>query len=143
MPLIEGLQRAGARVKAFDPEGMRNAEAVLTGVEFCGDAYACADRADAVVVVTDWESVKRLDLARLRKAMHGAVMVDFRNAFEREVAERHGFVVTSVGIGGEGIAKHRSSREARLPDALHERPQGVLNGMPLRPGAMEEVVSSL
>ena len=97
VPLIESLQRAGARVRAYDPEGMPRARELLSDVDFRDDAYDCAAGADAVVLVTDWPSLTRLDLARLGRGMRSRVLVDLRNAYAPEEAERHGFALHAVG----------------------------------------------
>ena len=98
VPLIETLQRFGARVKAHDPVGMENASALLEDVELVEDPYECAAGADAVVVVTEWDSIRRLDLGRLRQVMKSPRLIDLRNAFDRRVAEvEHGFQVTAIG----------------------------------------------
>ncbi len=76
---------------------MEQAKRALTGVTFLADPYSCAESADAVVLMTEWDSLKSLDLARLRQAMRGPVMVDLRNIYTPEVAESYGFL--SVGIG--------------------------------------------
>ncbi|HEY9212295.1 MAG TPA: UDP-glucose/GDP-mannose dehydrogenase family protein [Ancylobacter sp.] len=95
--LIEALQRFGARIRAHDPVGMPNAAHILEDVELFDDPYECARDADAVVVVTEWESICRLDLTRLKHAMRSAVLIDLRNAFGRRAAQAAGFHVSSIG----------------------------------------------
>jgi UDPglucose 6-dehydrogenase len=97
VPLIETLQRFGATVRAHDPVGMENAAAVLENVEYFEDPYECARNADAVVVVTDWESISRIGLEKLKQVMRTPVLVDLRNAFPRGAAQAAGFQVTSIG----------------------------------------------
>ena len=97
VPLIETLQRFGARIRAYDPVGTENASRMLSDVEFCHDAYECVCDADAVVVVTEWDSIRRLDLGRVKRAMRQAVLVDLRNAFSRGAAEEVGFRVSAIG----------------------------------------------
>jgi UDPglucose 6-dehydrogenase len=97
VPLIETLQRFGAKIRAHDPVGMENAACILDGVAFFDDPYQCASDADAVVVVTEWESIRRLDLAALKKATRAPVLVDLRNAFEPGAAEAAGFLVSAIG----------------------------------------------
>lgn len=97
VPLIETLQRFGATVRAHDPVGMENAVRILDNVDLFEDPYECARGADAVVVVTEWESIRRLDLATLKKAMHAPVLIDLRSAFESGAAEAAGFQVTAIG----------------------------------------------
>ena len=97
VPLIETLQRFGARVRAHDPVGMENAARILDDVALFEDPYECARDAEAVVIVTDWESIRNLDLDRLKQAMRRPILVDLRNAFGRGVAQAAGFQVWSVG----------------------------------------------
>ena len=64
--LITALQDAGAKVRAYDPEGMKQARAVLENVEYADNAYACIDGADALVIVTEWDAFRALDLQRVK-----------------------------------------------------------------------------
>ena len=113
VPLIETLQRFGATIRAHDPVGMENASRILSDVEFFDDAYECAHNADAVVVITEWDSIRKLDLARLKKTMRQAVLIDLRNAFEQGVAEEIGFRVSA--IGRSTTARYDGSTSAALP----------------------------
>jgi UDPglucose 6-dehydrogenase len=97
VPLIETLQRFGATVRAHDPVGMENAGRILENVALCDDPYDCARGADAVVVITEWESIRRLDLTRLKAAMRAPVMIDLRSAFEPGAAQAAGFQVSAIG----------------------------------------------
>jgi UDPglucose 6-dehydrogenase len=97
IPLITALQDMGAKVRAYDPTGMEQAKAVLANVAFCKDAYACAEGASALVIVTEWEQFRALDFARLKKVMERPVLVDLRNVYRPEEVARHGFVYESVG----------------------------------------------
>ena len=95
--IVQGLQDSGAKVRAFDPEGMEATKACLTNVEFGTDPYAIADGADALVLVTEWDAFRALDFARLKKLMNDALLVDLRNVYRRDVIDRHGFRYVSVG----------------------------------------------
>ena len=91
--LITALQDMGARVRAFDPAGMDQAQAVLKSVTYCADAYDCAEAADALVIVTEWEQLTvALDLERLRDLMACPVVVDLRNIYDPEEMNQRGFV---------------------------------------------------
>src|SRR5580700_6311884 len=81
IPLITALQDMGARVRAYDPVGMAQARAVLTGVEFCDSPYACAEGAEALVIVTEWEQFRALDFDRLKATMKQRIVVDLRNVY--------------------------------------------------------------
>ncbi|AWI90067.1 UDP-glucose 6-dehydrogenase [Methylobacterium sp. DM1] len=97
LAIIAGLQDAGARVVAYDPEGVEQAQKVLRDIEYASDAYACAEGAHALVIVTEWDAFRALDLKRLHLAMVEPVLVDLRNVYPRAEAERHGFSYTGVG----------------------------------------------
>ena len=89
----------GARVRAFDPVGMEQARHELPDITYCEDAYACADGADALVIVTEWVQFRALDLDRLKRAMKQAIVVDLRNVYRPEEMIAHGFTYESVGRG--------------------------------------------
>src|SRR5690349_2919450 len=92
IPIVKALVERGAEVCAFDPVAMSQAEQVLSGIEFADDAYAAADGADALVIVTEWDEFRALDLDRIASAMRGKVLVDLRNVYDRSEAEEAGLV---------------------------------------------------
>ena len=98
LSIIAGLQDAGARIVAYDPEGMEQARPLLQGVAYAEDAYACAEGADAMVIVTEWNAFRALDLARLKALMAAPVLVDLRNVYAPAEVERHGFDYSGIGI---------------------------------------------
>jgi UDPglucose 6-dehydrogenase len=95
--IITALQDAGARVRAYDPQGMAQARLVLEEIDYAADPYACAEAADALVIVTEWDAFRALDLARLGREMRHPVLVDLRNVYRPEEATRHGFAYAGVG----------------------------------------------
>jgi UDPglucose 6-dehydrogenase len=97
LALITALQDMGARVRGFDPAGMGQAQALLTDVVYCENAYDCAEAADALVIVTEWEQFRALDLEHLRGLMACPVIVDLRNIYRPEEVHRHGFAYACVG----------------------------------------------
>jgi UDPglucose 6-dehydrogenase len=97
LSIVTALQDAGARVRAYDPEGMEQARRYLDNVEYAEDPYACAAGADALVIVTEWDAFRALDLERIRDAMRQPVLVDLRNIYPPEEVARHGFTYASVG----------------------------------------------
>ncbi len=99
LDIVPALQRAGASVRAYDPEGMREAARLLPGVAFCADAYDAMDGADAVVIVTEWNQFRALDLARARALMKQPVLVDLRNIYRPEELDGSGFTYHSIGRG--------------------------------------------
>jgi UDPglucose 6-dehydrogenase len=99
IPLVAGLRALGAQVRAYDPVGMEQARHELPDIAYCRDAYDCARGADALVIVTEWEQFRALDLSRLKREMAQPVIVDLRNVYRREDMTAHGFVYESVGRG--------------------------------------------
>lgn len=99
LDLIRGLLERGARIRAFDPAAMANAARVLPEVEYCKDAYDAATGADAVVLVTEWNQFRNLDLARLKAALRQPLFVDLRNVYESRRMQEQGFRYTGVGRG--------------------------------------------
>jgi UDPglucose 6-dehydrogenase len=101
IPIITALQDMGAKVRAFDPVGMELALTEMPGIEYCEDPYSCADGADALVIVTEWEQFRALDLDRLKREMACPVVVDLRNIYNPEDLTNRGFLYQSVGRPGK------------------------------------------
>jgi UDPglucose 6-dehydrogenase len=98
--IINGLLEAGAVVKAHDPEAMNEAKKLFgASIEYCGDPYQAAKQADALVIVTDWNAYRRLDLAQLKTVMKNPVLFDFRNLYAPDEAKNAGFIYEGVGRG--------------------------------------------
>jgi UDPglucose 6-dehydrogenase len=99
LDIIAALQAAGARIKAFDPEGMKEAAKTLQDVHFAPNPYECVAGADAAVIVTEWDQFRALDLTRVKAAMQQPVMVDLRNVYRPAEMQAKGFRYSSVGRG--------------------------------------------
>ena len=97
IPLITALQDLGARVQAYDPVGMDQARLELPAITYCDSPYSCAAQADALVIVTEWEQFRALDLTRLKAEMAQPVIVDLRNVYRPDEMAEHGFIYDSVG----------------------------------------------
>jgi UDPglucose 6-dehydrogenase len=97
LSIIAGLQDGGAIVQAYDPEGMDQAKQLLDGVVYAEDAYACAEGADALVIVTEWDAFRALDFQRIRRGMSSPVLVDLRNIYRPELMRKLGFTYVSIG----------------------------------------------
>lgn len=97
LDVITTLQDAGAIVRAYDPEGMAAAKALMPDVVYAGDAYHCATGADALVIVTEWDAFRALDLGRLHKTLAQPIVVDLRNIYRPEDMRRRGFTYVSIG----------------------------------------------
>ncbi|HEY0917974.1 UDP-glucose dehydrogenase family protein [Devosia sp.] len=95
--VVQALVDAGARVRAYDPEGMAAARAVLPPVDYAENAYEAATDADALVLVTEWNEFRSLDLERLRQTMRAPVLVDLRNVYRRAEVEAQGFSYCCIG----------------------------------------------
>ena len=99
IPLIKALVERGAQVAAFDPVARHQAEQIFDGIEFADDADAAAAGADALVIVTEWDEFRALDLDKIAGAMRGKVLVDLRNVYDRQDAEEAGLAYYGVGRG--------------------------------------------
>ncbi|MFY0636521.1 UDP-glucose dehydrogenase family protein [Maricaulis maris] len=97
LEIIPALQKAGATVRAFDPAGTVEAEKLLQNVEFVSGPYFCAEGADVLVIITEWNEFRALDMKRLKSTMKAPVLVDLRNIYTLEEATNAGFAYTSVG----------------------------------------------
>ena len=95
--IITALQDAGAKVRAYDPQGMDHARSILREVDYAEDPYACAADADALVILTEWGVFRSLDLARIKSLLARAIVVDLRNVYRPDEMAKHGFTYVSVG----------------------------------------------
>jgi len=95
--IIQRLLSVGAKVKAFDPAAMEEAKAVLPGLECGEDAYDVAQGADALVLVTEWNQFRRLDLPRIRGLLKRPIFIDLRNVYDPDQMRRLGFDYCGVG----------------------------------------------
>ncbi|MCB8829327.1 UDP-glucose 6-dehydrogenase, partial [Escherichia coli] len=93
--IAQALTDAGVTVRAFDPEGTEQAKRMMPDLTYCSDAYEAATGADAVVIVTEWDAFRALDLTRLKQTMAAPVLVDLRNIYRREEVEALGFGYTA------------------------------------------------
>ena len=97
LDIVPALQAAGAKIVAFDPEGMNEATRMLPGVTFAKTAYEAATGADVLVVITEWHEFRGLDPRRLKEAMRQPRIVDLRNIFNPEEMRGFGFAYESIG----------------------------------------------
>ncbi|MEM1048250.1 MAG: UDP-glucose/GDP-mannose dehydrogenase family protein [Pseudomonadota bacterium] len=95
--IVQTLNDAGARVVGYDPEGMTNAREAIDSLECAPGPYEAAAEADALVIVTEWNQFRALDLPRLKSVMKTPVLVDLRNIYRKDEVEKHGFEYSSVG----------------------------------------------
>jgi UDPglucose 6-dehydrogenase len=104
IPLITALHDLGAIVRSYDPAGMEQAKPLLPDVIYCDNAYAAAQGAEAVVIATEWDQFRALDLERLRFVMARPVIIDLRNIYSADEMQRANFHY--LGIGGPGVEQH-------------------------------------
>src|SRR5262245_45732480 len=97
IPLITALQDMGAVVRAYDPAGMVQAKMILPDVIFCDGPYSCVEGADGLVIVTEWEQFRALDLKRVKERIAIPLLVDLRNIYSNEEVEKHGFLYVGIG----------------------------------------------
>jgi UDPglucose 6-dehydrogenase len=100
IPLITALQDLGATVRAYDPAGMEQAKPQLKDVQYCSGAYVAAEGAHAIVIATEWEQFRALDLNRLKTVMAQPVIVDLRNIYRTDEMKRAKFKYVAVGRAG-------------------------------------------
>ncbi|NIJ16923.1 UDP-glucose dehydrogenase family protein [Sphingobium vermicomposti] len=101
LAIVQALEDAGAKIAAYDPEGMEVAAPMMPSVAMMGDAYEAAAGADALVLVTEWDIFRALDLKRLAGSMNTPLLIDLRNIYPRTEAEEAGFSL--IRVGGQGV----------------------------------------
>ena len=98
LAIVLALEDAGAKVRAYDPASVEQARPLMPNVTYCEDAYDCAAGAEALVIVTEWDQFRALDLGRLAKIMASPVLVDLRNIYRPDYARQRGFKYVGVGM---------------------------------------------
>ena len=102
LAIVTALQDMGASVRAYDPEGMEAAARLLNDVTYAPNAYACVEGADALVIVTEWDAFRALDLDRIKGLLRAPIVVDLRNIYRPDDMKKRGFSYTGVGRGIKG-----------------------------------------
>ena len=95
--IVAALTSAGAQVHGFDPEAMEQARQIMTDITYAADPYDCAADADVLVIVTEWDAFRALDMMRVKDLMKAPVVVDLRNIYRPQDMKRRGFTYTSIG----------------------------------------------
>ncbi|RJP56296.1 MAG: UDP-glucose/GDP-mannose dehydrogenase family protein [Candidatus Auribacter fodinae] len=95
--IIEALLKESAHVTAYDPQAIENTKHIFPDIEYCNDPYAVAQDAEALIIVTEWDEFKTLDLEKVRKIMVHPIIIDGRNIFNPSDMEKHGFIYKSIG----------------------------------------------
>ena len=97
LDIVPALQAAGARIKVYDPEAMGEARALLQNVEYAANAYDVLKGAEALVIITEWDQFRALDLKRVKDLLKTPIVVDLRNIYNPEEMLAHGFQYTDIG----------------------------------------------
>jgi UDPglucose 6-dehydrogenase len=97
LDIVPVLEKAGAIVSAYDPEGMNEARKMLPGIRYCEDVYSAIQDADCLAILTEWNEFRALDFARVKNAMAAPVVVDLRNIYEPAEMRKVGFTYFSIG----------------------------------------------
>ena len=107
LTIIPALQRVGATIRAFDPEGMREAQALLPDITCCGDAYETMIDADALVILTEWNEFRALDLDRVKTLLRRPLILDLRNIYNPAEMAAAGFEYDCIGrrFNGSGTSQ--------------------------------------
>lgn len=95
--IIQELQKENAKIKVYDPEAMEKAKQILNDVEFCKDPYEAAKDADALLILTEWNEFKELDLKKIKSLLKNPVIIDGRNIYNPEELRKEGFTYISIG----------------------------------------------
>ena len=109
LAIISLLQEEGCRIRAYDPEAMEVAARLMPSVTYCSDAYEVARGCDALVLVTEWDEFKELDMRKIRGYMKSPVLVDGRNFYDPEEMIDAGFMYEGIGRNGVAMSEKRSS----------------------------------
>jgi len=104
LTIVPALVGGGAKVRVCDPQGRHEGEALLPGVAWVEDPYKCANNADLLVILTEWNEFRALDLKKIVKKMNKAAMADLRNVYSTKDAKRAGFIAYE-SVGREGFVK--------------------------------------
>ena len=107
IPIIKGLQQKGAKIRAYDPQAMENAKLIFDDIEYCDDAYQTAQDADALVIATEWNEFRALNLNKISAALRQPVVVDLRNVYDPKRMKSGGFRYVSVGRVADGRTKEQ------------------------------------
>jgi UDPglucose 6-dehydrogenase len=97
LDIIPALQNAGATIRAFDPEGMKEAAKLMHDVAFCANAYDAMQDADALVIITEWNEFRALDLARVKSLLRTPTVIDLRDIYDPQDMSAAGFYYVSIG----------------------------------------------
>ena len=95
--IIQELQKEGAKIKAYDPEAMEKAKKIFNDVDFCKDSYETSKDADALLILTEWNEFKELDIKKIKSSLKNLIIFDGRNVYNPEDLRNEGFTYISIG----------------------------------------------
>jgi UDPglucose 6-dehydrogenase len=95
--ILPRLMAAGATIRAFDPEGMDEARKLLPGLAYCGDTYETMAGAEALILITEWNAFRALDLGRVKRLLKAPLVIDLRNIYPPHELAAAGLSYVSVG----------------------------------------------
>ncbi len=99
LDIIRALQHEGAKIKAYDPQAMSKAKKVFSGIQYCKDAYTVAEGSDCLLLLTEWEEFRHLNLKKIKDSMQQAIIFDGRNHLDKDKLEKFGFEYFGIGRG--------------------------------------------
>jgi UDPglucose 6-dehydrogenase len=108
------LQARGARIRAYDPQGRAKAEGLIPGVEWCNGALEAGEGADIVVILTEWNEFRALDLRQLREVMSGNVVLDLRNVYAEATVSEAGLVYYGICKSVTPLDNGRKTRSMKF-----------------------------
>ncbi|MGE5269425.1 MAG: UDP-glucose dehydrogenase family protein [Thiohalocapsa sp.] len=111
LAILPALREAGAIVRAFDPEGMPEARRLMPEIEYCGDAYATMEAADALILITEWNEFRGLDLPRIKRLLRQPVVIDLRNIYQQDE-------MIAAGLAYHSIGRRSNAPRTQQPAAL-------------------------
>jgi UDPglucose 6-dehydrogenase len=97
LTILPALEALGARIRSYDPAGMEQARKLLSGLEMSEGVYECADSADALLILTEWNQFRNLDFGLLKQLLRGKTIIDLRNLYQPAAVATHGFTYVSLG----------------------------------------------
>ncbi len=99
--IIKELQKENAKIKAYDPEAMGKAKEIFNDVEFCNDPYEAAKDADVLLILTEWNEFKELDMKKIKSLLKNPLIIDGRNIYNPGELKKEGFSYISIGRKSE------------------------------------------
>jgi UDPglucose 6-dehydrogenase len=126
--ILTALQDRGALIRAYDPQGMEAAAGIIDGISFTTSPYDCAEGADAIVVLTEWDEFRALDHARIQATMRTPIFMDLRNVYRPEDMRTKGYRYFAVGRGHSVCSPEQAIGERSIKSVPAERLIGVLDG---------------